>query len=226
MLFTASIKLGVPFSASQAEQEHVCYKVFVRIFALPVVASRAKTTTHGNRAEELDGSSGEEFGVVSVPSVEGHLGAALDGHLLVSVDEAGPLVVIEEEHGHLLVDESALRHAQGVVSVVSVAMRPGRLEDARNGDVEFPVPRQRRIAQLLVEVFGNADRVEEAKAVEGAAKLFLGSGFDEILALHFRQHKYFYLERRRMGRIAAEIRLPSVDALALLAKLKGGGKDG
>ena len=111
-------------------------------------------------------------------------------------------------------------------ALTSVAMRPGRLEDARNRDVEFPVSRQRRIAQLLVEVFGNADRVEEAKAVEGAAELFLGSGVDELLALLLRQNKFLDLERRRMGGIATEVVPPPVDALALFAKLERRGKDG
>ena len=161
-----------------------------------------------------------------VASIEGHLRAALDGDFLISVDEAGPGVVIKVEHSHFLFDESTFWHSQGIVSVISVAMRPGRLEDARNRDVEFPVSRQRRITQLLVEVFGNADRVEEAKAVEGAAELFLGSGVDELLALLLRQNKFLDLERRRMGGIATEVVPPPVDALALFAKLERRGKDG
>ena len=41
-----------------------------------------------------------------VASIEGHLRAALDGDFLISVDEAGPGVVIKVEHSHFLFDES------------------------------------------------------------------------------------------------------------------------
>ena len=42
-----------------------------------------------------------------VASIEGHLRAALDGDFLISVDEAGPGVVIKVEHSHLLFDDTA-----------------------------------------------------------------------------------------------------------------------
>ena len=155
-----------------------------RTLTLTSVVFRDETTGYGEGAQKLDGSSSEDFGVVSVPTVEGHLGTALDGNLFVSVDEAGPVVVVEEEYGHLLVDEGAFWYSQVVVAVVSIAMRDGRLEDTRNRDFEFAVPGQRWIAQLLVDAFGNVNLDEEANATDGPAliELFLGSSVYELLA--------------------------------------------
>ena len=161
-------------------------------------------------------------------SIEGHLGAALDGDLLVSVDKACPGVVVEEKDGHVLVDEGAFLHSQMTVAVVTVAVRPGGLEDAGDGDLELAVPGKRWIAQLLVDVVGNVDLCEVANAADGPAlvKLLLGGGVDELLALLLRQHEFLYLERRRVESLAAEIFLPPVDALAILAELERGREDG
>jgi len=163
---------------------------------------------------------------VSVSTVEGHLGAAFDRYLLVSVDEAGSVVVVEEEQDDPLVDEGTFRHTR--VAVVPVAMGGGSFEDARNRDLEFAVLGQRRVAKLLVDVFGNFNLGEEANATDGPAlvELFLGSGVDELLALLLRQHKFFDLEGRRMCCLAAEVFLAPVDTLALLAKLERRGEDG
>ena len=163
---------------------------------------------------------------MSVPAVEGHLGAAFDGYLLVSVDKAGSVVVVEEKQDDPLVDEGTFRHTR--VAVVPVAMGGGSFEDTRNRDLEFAVLGQRRVAKLLVDVFGNFNLGEEANATDGPAlvELFLGSGVDELLAFLLGQHMLFDLEGRKMCCLAAEVFLAPVDTLALLAKLERRGEDG